>query len=63
MGDTIVQKVRMTPQGCRVTTSVRKMPGGELNEEIILQAEDLVESPLKLDLMEEDTGQWLITGT
>ncbi len=62
MGDTIVQKVRMTRQGCRVTTTARQMPDGGIEEEIILQAEDLVESPIELDLVEEDTGAWLIAG-
>lgn len=63
MGDTIDMKPFMTKQGCRVTTTLRKMPNGIVEQEIILQAEDLVSSPVELALEEEDTGSWLIAGS
>lgn len=55
-------KTRMTREGCRVTTTVRKGPDERVHEEIILQAEDLVVTPLVLELQEEDTGRWLTGG-
>lgn len=55
----LVAKTRMTREGCRVTTVIRKGPKGDMQEEIILQAENLVEAPLELDFEEEDTGRWL----
>jgi hypothetical protein len=60
--DLLVQKTRYSNRGCKITTVVREHPSYGTTEEIILQAEfpppvDLVE------LVEEDTGRWLIGGT
>ena len=49
----LVQKARMTREGCRVTTILREGPDNRVSEEIILQAEDLVKSPVKLEFLEE----------
>jgi len=49
----LVQKARMTREGCRVTTTSREGPDNMVSEEIILQAEDLVKSPIKLEFIDE----------
>lgn len=59
----MVTKTRYSREGCRITTVARTGPDNLVHEEIILQAEDLAVPSVKLELAEEDTGQWLIAGS
>lgn len=59
----MLSKTRYSSEGCRITTVVRKHPSYGTQEEVILQAEDLNEPKTPFELVEEDTGQWLIGGS
>jgi hypothetical protein len=59
MGDLMVRTTEITKQGCQVKTTVRKMPDGALSEDIVLQCED-IDEPTLLQLVESDTGRWMV---
>ena len=59
MGDIILRTTEMTRQGCQVKTTIRKLPNGALSEDVVLQADDINE-PARLQLVEEDTGRWMV---
>ena len=59
----MLSKTRYSREGCQITTVVRKHPSYGTQEEIILQAENLTTRKTPFELVEEDTGKWLIGGS